>query len=61
MGGVISAMSVVLFEAPFKVDGAFFGERGGVGLDAGCEGLDYVGVDGGHSAGCFNEEDLSEF
>ena len=61
MGGVVSAESMVLCKAPFKVDGEFFGEEGGVGLDAGCEGLDCVGVDGGHGVGYFDEEDMSEF
>ena len=54
-------MSVVLFEAPFEVDGAFFDEGEDVGLDAGCEGLDCVGVGGGHGVGYFDEENLSEF
>ena len=61
MGGVVSAESVVLFKAPFEVDGDFFGEGGDVGLDAGCEGLYFVGVDGGHGVGYFDKEDLSEF
>ena len=58
---VVSAEAVVLFEAPFKVDGTFFGEGGDMGLDAGCESLDCVGVDRGHGIGYINEEDLSKF
>ena len=60
-GGVVSSKYMVLFEDPFEVDETIFGEGGDVGLDAGCEGLDCVDVDGGCGVGYFDKENLSEF